>query len=182
MNSRRIFLNGAAISLLFSIGLSRAQGTMIDFTKPEPMMACWTVNDGVMGGISQSKLSQDKLGMLFEGQVSLENKGGFASMRSKVKFLQDTQAIELSAMGDGKLYKLILRTTLAQRITYESDFLAEKSWQIHRFKSNQFKSTFRGRAINAPALSFSDVIEFGILIANNQEGIFKLQLQSLQSF
>ena len=87
MNSRRIFLNGAAISLLFSIGLSRAQGTMIDFTKPEPMMACWTVNDGVMGGISQSKLSQDKLGMLFEGHVSLENNGGFASMRSKVKFL-----------------------------------------------------------------------------------------------
>lgn len=182
MNSRRIFINSSAISLLFPIGLSRAQGTMIDFIKPETLMACWIVNDGVMGGISQSKLSQDNLGMLFEGQVSLENNGGFASMRSPVKFLQDTQAIELSAKGDGKLYKLILRTAIAQRVTYESDFLAEESWQIHQFKANQFKSTFRGRVVNSPALSFSDVIEFGILIANNQQGIFKLQLQSLQSF
>jgi len=54
----------------------------MDFTLPATMRDCWIVNDGVMGGVSQSGLRHDPQGMIFEGQVSLENNGGFASMRS----------------------------------------------------------------------------------------------------
>jgi hypothetical protein len=52
---------------------------------------------------------------------------------------------------------------------------------MYQFNLGQFKSTFRGRAIDAPTLSFSDVIEIGILISDGQTGIFALQLQTLQS-
>ncbi len=43
------------------------------------------VNDGVMGGLSSSKatIKDDKI--IFSGNVSLENNGGFASLRSPVK-------------------------------------------------------------------------------------------------
>jgi hypothetical protein len=152
----------------------------MDFTNPKTMRDCWIVNDGVMGGISQSALRQDTQGMYFEGQVSLENNGGFASMRSSAQFPPGTQVLELLAKGDSKQYKLVLRTALAPRVTYAADFIAEPSWQTYQFNLNQFKSSFRGQDISAPPLSFADVIEFGILISNNQAGRFAIQLKTLQ--
>jgi hypothetical protein len=153
----------------------------MDFNNPNTLRDSWIVNDGVMGGLSQSSLRQEVDGMFFEGVVSLENNGGFASMRSSVRFPQGTQLIELIAKGDGKRYKLVLRTELAPRVTYVADFIALPTWQTYRFNLSQFKSTFRGRDVNAPALSFSDVIDFGILISNNQAGSFAIQLKTLKS-
>jgi hypothetical protein len=153
----------------------------MDFTNPNTMRDCWIVNDGVMGGMSQSGLRHDVQGMLFEGVVSLENNGGFASMRSAVRFPQGTRQIELVAKGDGKRYRLILRTELAPRVTYAADFIAGPAWQTDRFVANQFKSTIRGQAVSAPTLVFSDVIEFGILISDHQAGSFAIQLKTLQS-
>jgi len=153
----------------------------MDFTNPKTMGDCWIVNDGVMGGVSQSALRQDAQGMFFEGVVSLENNGGFASMRSMAQFPQGTQLLELVAKGDGKQYKLVLRTALAPRVNYAADFITEPIWQTHQFNLNQFKPTFRGQAINAPALTFADVIEVGILISNSQAGRFAIQLKTLQS-
>jgi len=154
----------------------------MDFSNPSTLRDSWIVNDGVMGGVSKSSLRQDVDGMFFEGVVSLENNGGFASMRSSVRFPQGTQLIELIAKGDGKRYKLVLRTELAPRVTYVADFIALPTWQTYRFNLSQFKSTFRGRDVNAPTLSFSDVIDFGILISNNQAGSFAIQLKTLKSF
>ena len=153
----------------------------MDFSNPNTLRNSWIVNDGVMGGVSQSSLRQDEDGMFFEGMVSLENNGGFASMRSSVRFPQGTQLIELIAKGDGKRYKLVLRTELAPRVTYVADFIALPTWQTYRFNLSQFKSTFRGRDVNAPTLSFSDVIDFGILISNTQAGSFAIQLKTLKS-
>ncbi len=153
----------------------------MDFSNLNTLRDSWIVNDGVMGGVSQSSLRQDEDGMFFEGMVSLENNGGFASMRSSVRFPQGTQLIELIAKGDGKRYKLVLRTELAPRVTYVADFIALPTWQTYRFNLSQFKSTFRGRDVNAPTLSFSDVIDFGILISNNQVGSFAIQLKTLKS-
>ena len=56
----------------------------MDFTNSNTIRDCWIVNDSVMGGVSQSGLREDPHGMFFEGQVSVENNGGFASMRSSV--------------------------------------------------------------------------------------------------
>jgi hypothetical protein len=89
--------------------------------------------------------------------------------------------IELLAKGDGKRYKLVLRTELARRVTYSADFITEATWQTYQFNLSQFKSTIRGQAVNAPILSFSDVIEIGVLISNNQAGNFAIQLKTLKS-
>jgi NADH dehydrogenase [ubiquinone] 1 alpha subcomplex assembly factor 1 len=43
------------------------------------------VNDGVMGGLSSSKAIVEDDKIIFSGNVSLENNGGFASLRSPVK-------------------------------------------------------------------------------------------------
>jgi len=178
---RRRMLSALGVCCIAWSSRILAQGVIMDFTLPATMRDCWIVNDGVMGGVSQSGLRHDPQGMIFEGQVSLENNGGFASMRSPARFERETQVLDLTTRGDGKRYKLMLRTEAAVRVTYESDFVSEATWHTHRFTTSQFIASFRGRSVQAPPLSFSDVIELGILIADKQEGSFRLQLKTIKS-
>ena len=60
---------------------------------------------------------------------------------------------------------------------YQAEFIAADAWTIVRFKPNDFKASFRGRAVAAPDLVFSEVKEIGILIADRQEGSFRIQWQ-----
>ena len=152
----------------------------MDFRTTQAVQFGRIVNDGVMGGVSQSSLRPDPEGLFFEGNVSLANNGGFASMRFPARFSRATHSLELVARGQSNRYKFTLRTEKkASQVLYESDFLAEASWQTYRFVEEEFESTYRGRFVQAPALSFSDVSEFGILIADKQEGDFRLQIQTL---
>lgn len=151
----------------------------MDFRIVEAVRWGRIVNDGVMGGVSQSSLRPDPDGMFFEGVVSLANNGGFASMRFPASFPLQTHSLELVVRGESMRYKFILRTERAAQVVYESDFLAAPSWQSLRFKVEEFKSSFRGRLVQAPPLSFSDVSEVGILIADKQEGDFRLQIRTL---
>ena len=151
----------------------------MDFRSGEAIRWGRMVNDGVMGGVSQSSLRPDPEGVFFEGVVSLANNGGFASMRLPAHFPQSTNALELVVRGESKRYKLILRTEKASQVVYESEFLAAATWQPHRFKAEEFKPTFRGRMVQAPTLAFPDVSEVGILIADKQEGDFRLQIKTL---
>lgn len=151
----------------------------MDFRISEVVRWGRIVNDGVMGGVSQSSLRPDPEGMFFEGVVSLANNGGFASMRFPASFPQQTHSLEWVVRGESRRYKFILRTEEAAQVIYESDFLAATTWHPHRFKAEDFKSSYRGRLVQAPALSFSDVNEVGILIADKQEGDFRLQIRTL---
>lgn len=58
---------------------------------------------------------------------------------------------------------------------YQAEFIAPDTWTVVRFQPNDFKASFRGRAVAAPELVFSEVKEIGILIADRQEGLFRIQ-------
>ena len=153
----------------------------MDFTDPAVARGLRVVNDGVMGGVSRSMLQDDPEGVVFSGIVSLENNGGFASMRGPAAFPAGTAALRLTARGDGKRYKLILRTDPDPRSPiHQCDFDAG-DWHDHRFTPGDFKATFRGRDVAAPPLEFAQVVEFGILIADKQAGAFRIQLKTLRT-
>jgi len=177
--NRRNILRTIPVCAMGWTGSSLAKDSMMDFRIVETVRWGRIVNDGVMGGVSQSSLRPDPEGMFFEGVVSLANNGGFASMRFPASFPQQTHSLEWVVRGESRRYKFILRTEKAAQVIYESDFLAASTWQPHRFKTEDFKSSFRGRLVQAPALSFSDVNEVGILIADKQEGDFRLQIRTL---
>jgi hypothetical protein len=164
--SSSLLLLSFVSSLLFTT-MTHAQ--LLDFTNPRIVNEMWVVNDGVMGGVSQSRISNDSEGAVFEGVVSLDNGGGFASVRSSIR-------------GDEKRYKLVLRTDISPRSPlYQAEFFATREWKTYRFVSSDFKASFRGRSVDAPALDFSATKEIGILIANQQSGSFRLQLRNVQS-
>ena len=71
------------------------------------------INDGVMGGLSQSRFKLDGNGYaIFSGNVSLENNGGFASVRTQIENmdLSDYDGALIRVKGDGKKYNLRFRT------------------------------------------------------------------------
>ncbi len=88
---------------------------LFDFSSeiPEQVQLWGSVNDVVMGGVSQSQLQAQTDRALFTGYVSTENNGGFASVRTRnydpVLDLSEYQGIELQVIGDGKRYKFISR-------------------------------------------------------------------------
>ena len=172
----------AGLGLGSGIVKARTRAAQVDFTRPEAMEVLRVVNDGVMGGESLSAFRPDPAGVVFEGRVSLENNGGFASLRSPAAFPAGTSALELTARGDGKRYKFILRIDASPRAPiYQCDFTAGPDWQGHRFLPGDFMASFRGRAVDAPTLAFSEAREFGILIADQQAGAFRLQLARLDT-
>ena len=83
----------------------------IDLINPQEEIGIknWNiVNDNVMGGISNSDLYITKENnLMFYGNVSLKNNGGFASSRLRFNKgkLKDVKAFQLRVKGDGKIYK-----------------------------------------------------------------------------
>ena len=88
---------------------------LFDFTSPSPQMQeIWgAVDDVVMGGVSQSGIRFADNRAIFTGNVSTENNGGFASVRTRnlepPLDLSSYEGIELKVKGDGKRYKFIAR-------------------------------------------------------------------------
>lgn len=78
--------------------------------------ATWTtLNDPVMGGKSTSRAEFGNGGLVFSGDVSLENNGGFASARGPVDAVtaqrtSGATSLRVRAVGDGKTYMLKLGT------------------------------------------------------------------------
>lgn len=69
------------------------------------------VNDGVMGGVSEGKFTiTDRKTLAFFGTLSLENNGGFASVRTKAKKLglESGDSLRVRVRGDGREYSLNL--------------------------------------------------------------------------
>jgi hypothetical protein len=178
MNSLRYRL----LLISFSLLPAMTNAQTIDFTNTQTTAQMWVVNDGVMGGVSESRFRHDAEGVMIEGRVSLENNGGFASVRSAAAFGVGTVALELKMKGDGKRYKFILRTDVSPRTPmYQADFVAAEGWHTYQFVPSDFRASFRGRAVDAPELVFADAKELGILIADKQAGSFRVQLQTIRA-
>ena len=153
---------------------------LLDFSRAEVVQTFRVINDGVMGGVSTSRLRSTNGAMVFEGEVSLENNGGFASLRGPVRFPAESAALLLSVRGDGQRYKLTLKlddsTSTPQ---YQAAFLAPREWQTLRFEAADFAASSRGRAIVAPIVRLVDVQYIGLLISDKQSGPFKIELKDI---
>jgi hypothetical protein len=144
------------------------------------------VDDRVMGGISSSRLRHDPAGhAVFEGVVSLEQNGGFASVRTRPMALgaPGAAAYVLEVAGDGKRYKLALRTDdRFDGIAYQASFTPRAGgWSDVRLPVADFEPTFRGRRVpDAPTLDPAAVRQTGLLIADRQAGPFELAIRSIR--
>jgi hypothetical protein len=151
-------------------------------------VADWSaIDDSVMGGISRSRLRHDPAGhAVFEGIVSLEHNGGFASIRSRPLDLGVPAVVDywIELCSDGKRYKLNLRTDDAfDGVNYQGAFEAPVGiWTPVRLPVSVFRPSFRGRNVpGAPPLDPARVRQIGFMIADRQAGPFALALRSIRA-
>lgn len=154
---------------------------IIDFSSQDS--GDWSaVNDGVMGGRSSSAMRRSGGGTaVFEGDLSLENNGGFASVRTEVPVstLAGFSRLLLRVRGDGKRYQLRLRMSTAfDGVAYRASFETTRDeWSTVEIPLRAFEPSFRGyQPPNAPPLDLASVRQIGIMLTDKQEGPFRLEI------
>jgi len=154
---------------------------LIDFE--EDAAGRWfVVNDGVMGGRSSSTLRPGVPGIaVFEGYLSLENNGGFASVRMVLgrPALAGADRLILRVRGDGKRYQLRLRPgRRVDGVAYGRSFVTEAGqWTVVELPIASFEPTFRGfRPRSVPRLDPAEVGQVGLMLTDKQEGDFRLEV------
>ncbi|MGC1309411.1 MAG: CIA30 family protein [Phormidesmis sp.] len=140
-----------------------------------------SVDDTVMGGVSQSTFSVTPEGIgVFSGELSLENNGGFTSVRRAADDVDfaGARAIALRIKSDGRPYQLRLKTDNSNNsVSYKASFdVPAGEWTTVQLAIPDFEPVFRGRVIaDAPALAPADIQQIGFLLADQQPGSFRLE-------
>ena len=161
---------------------------LYDFSDTEAAVGWSAINDVVMGGVSSSAMETTEDGtVVYAGRVSLENNGGFASVRSGVRRwdLGAYSGIAMRCRGDGKRYKLNLKTDASfDGILYRIPFdTREGEWQTVHFPFSEFVANFRGRVVpDAPPLDPERITSIGLLISDKQAGPFRLEIAWLAAY
>lgn len=163
-------------------------GIVLDFSRAGDKKSWQIVNDGVMGGISQSEIVfSDSGGLIFRGTISLENNGGFASARRSAQTynLGGYSGMLLQIQGDGKDYQLRVRTeNRFDGISYRYRFTTQSgTTQVIKAPFPDFEPVFRGRIIkDAAPLLPENIQQIGFLIADNQSGSFSIEVDWIKAF
>lgn len=159
--------------------------TLFDFTEPSAANAWHAIDDRVMGGISRSTMCHDPAGnAVFEGTVSLERNGGFASVRSSPgeRGLAGAKACLIELRGDNKQFKLSLLTDDGfDSLNYQASFAPKGTdWQTLQLPLADFRASFRGREVpDAPPLDPARIRQVGLMIAARQAGPFALDIRRI---
>ena len=145
------------------------------------------VNDTVMGGRSEARLKWvTARGLVWSGNLSLENNGGFVSIRTRDAWFDWSQydGVEVELEGSGRDVQVTLqRKDLRMRgggywamlPTSEAGrtraFIPFSAFDLKRF----------GRSVNGPALreGLGAIGEVGLLIADKKPGAFEVVLHKV---
>lgn len=141
------------------------------------------VNDVVMGGKSESKfyLNQDGNGT-FEGKVSLENNGGFCSVKYNFEPItpNKNKRICIRHKGDGKKYQFRVKTNRSDPHSYVYSFQTSTEWQTTDIPISELHPNFRGRKLDMPNYDGSNLEEIAFLIGNKKEENFQLLIDRIE--
>jgi monofunctional biosynthetic peptidoglycan transglycosylase len=141
------------------------------------------VNDGVMGGISSGTMLQDGEHLVFAGVLSLENNGGFSSVRRLVRTdLATATGIRLTFRGDGRRYQFRLRQNERfDGVSWRAEFSTAGDWQTLELDFADFEPVFRGNIVpGAGPVAPAAIRQIGFLIADKQPGPFRLEIRAIE--
>ncbi|MEM9914749.1 MAG: CIA30 family protein [Planctomycetota bacterium] len=189
--SRPNRLLGLALLVLPALGTAfpaNAQDKLLtDFSSEEQVQRAWvTVNDTVMGGVSEGQytFTGDNT-LLFRGNLSLDNNGGFASVRTRTADLDlaGYDAVAIRVKGDGRTYNFDLRTASPRMASsYRQSFeTRDGEWLDIRFPLEDFVLTSFGRRVDAPPPRARDIASFGFTLSDKDEGPFRLEIGGVKA-
>ena len=161
---------------------------LVDFSEPTEQDRWLIVNDGVMGGRSDGRMQWSGDGTaIFSGSISLEQGGGFASVRARLgrMDLSSYHGLSVRFRGDGKRYRLRIRTDPdCDGIAYQASFdTTADRWDIIDLAFDRFIPSFRGRTpTGATPLDPSLIEQIGFMVADKQAGDFHLEIDWVRAY
>jgi len=159
---------------------------LFDFSPPSPDdPSAWrSTDDPVMGGVSESEFVATEEGAAFTGTVSLQHGGGFASVRAPEMEcdLSTFDGLRTRLRGDGKRYWLTTYTGPGGSISYRSPIEPPAHWSTVVVPFETLTPYRRGTPVpDAPPFAPAQLRTLGVLIADEQEGPFRLEIQSIRA-
>lgn len=183
---------GLLLAPLMAALLPPASGAIRTDAAPDPLLfqfsgaagdGAWgAVNDDVMGGVSRGGAKIIDGVLHFRGILSLENNGGFSSIRSAgpARNLSQAKAIVLRVRGDGREYRLQLATEASfrgARISYQAPFATRRGeWIEVAVPLDALEPRFRGQRLRGPPLDRARITEFGLSLSDGKPGPFALEV------
>jgi monofunctional biosynthetic peptidoglycan transglycosylase len=158
-----------------------SSSALFDFSSPMPDDSdAWrSIDDPVMGGVSESSFVAGNDGAVFEGTVSLDRGGGFASVRSPEgpHDMGDHDGLHLRLRGDGQRYWFTAYTEEGGPISYRAPLRPPEHWSTLAVPFDRLTPYRRGSTVpDAPPFSPGRVRALGFLIADEQAGPFRLEV------
>jgi len=175
-------------SLPVGLLLMTSPGLLLtDFTSNSSDMGWYVVNDNVMGGRSEGDFDQEPGKLVFSGRTNT-NGGGFSSIRTGPMQLDlaDFSGIQLQVKGDGRRYTWRLTTDARWRgrqVGYWADFeTRDGTWTTVNIPFADFVPRYRGYQLDGPALEPAQITGMGLMIYDNLDGPFELELASVNAY
>ena len=156
---------------------------IFDFNKSAEIQNWLIVDDVVMGGKSSGtfNLNADGFGV-FEGNISLDNNGGFSSVRYRFEktLVKEYSTVHIKLRGDGKKYQFRIKAKSGDYYSYISPFQTTGEWQEIEIPLKDMYPSFRGRKLDQPNFSDDYIEEITFLIGNKKEEDFQLIIDKIE--
>lgn len=152
---------------------------VFDFNKNNGIDNWRVVDDVVMGGRSDGHFTINEAGHgIFSGSVSLENNGGFSSVRYRFnqKTVTDHATAVIRLKGDGERYQFRLKSDAYDQHSYINYFETSGEWETIEIPLKEMYPTFRGRRLRMENYPAEYLAEVAFLIANKKPQNFRLEL------
>lgn len=158
----------------------------IDFGDERDSTQWYVINDGVMGGVSTGKLFENDSSVVFTGEISFDNNGGFASFRNAFTRydLSAYDTLEIRYRQTGQIFSFRLEFDRrywmpTYKIVLEND---SGEWQTLQAPLSSLKKSrmgsFTGGSMNE-ALK-SQVRRMGFINEGKKEGPFELEIDYIK--
>ncbi|WP_299670804.1 CIA30 family protein [uncultured Polaribacter sp.] len=162
--------------------MSATTKTIFDFNSDSNISNWRIVDDVVMGGRSRGnfKMNEESFGV-FYGNVSLENNGGFSSLRYRFSPInvKDFKEVVLRVKGDGKKYQFRLKDDVYNSHSFIATFETNGEWQTIKITLSDMYPAFRGRKLDMNHFSSENIEELAFLIGNKKEQSFQLEIDKI---
>ncbi len=180
------------LTLLFvsalTLGISRGEAPpaakiLFDFADPAAMSGWEVEDDVIMGGRSKSKLIHAPAGhIVFSGNVSLENEGGFASIQNHfapIDVSKFTHAV-IRLKGDGKKFFYIVEAEKNAPNYFVAEFSTTGEWQEVKIPLRKMYPVRRGDRLDIPDFPAKTMTQSRFMIANGRAEAFRLEVASIR--
>ena len=156
---------------------------LFNFPENVNLQDWYILDDVVMGGRSQGTFGLNEEGHgVFAGEVSLENYGGFSSVRfiTGAKEIDRFEQVVFRIRGDKKRYQLRLKTNREDAHSFIQNFETNGEWQTVSLDLASFYPTYRGRTLDMPNYPGVLLSELSFLISNKRAESFQLELEWME--